>query len=145
MTAVPTIELNDGNRIPQVGFGVFKVAPSRTADAVTAALAAGYRHIDTAEMYKNEAGVGNAVRASGIDRDEIFVTSKLNNGSHRPDDARAALEGTLAELGIGHLDLFLIHWPLPTLYDGDLVSTWKAMEEFQREGRVRSIGVSNSR
>ena len=91
MTDVPTIELNDGNRIPQLGFGVFQVPPGETAQAVTSALAAGYRHIDTAEMYRNEAGVGEAVRASGLGRDELFITSKLNNGFHRPDEARAAI------------------------------------------------------
>ena len=95
------------------------------------------------EMYGNEAGVGEAVRASGLDRDDVFVTSKLNNGFHRPDDARRAFDATLAELGFDYVDLFLIHWPLPTLYDGDFVSTWKTLEEFQRDGRARSIGVSN--
>src|SRR5215213_4905001 len=127
MTAVPSIPLNDGTSIPQLGFG----------------LQTGYRHIDTAQMYGNEKEVGEAVRASGIDRSEVYVTSKLNNGFHRPDDARKAFEGTLAALDLGYLDLFLIHWPLPTLYDGDYVSTWKALEEFKQDGRVRSIGVSN--
>jgi 2,5-diketo-D-gluconate reductase A len=140
---IPTIELNDGNRIPQLGFGVFQVPPAETADAVSLALQAGYRHIDTAEMYANERGVGEAIRAAGIARDEVFVTSKLNNGFHRPDDARAAFDRTLAELGFDHVDLFLIHWPLPTLYDGDFVSTWRTLEEFKADGRARSIGVSN--
>jgi len=143
MSIVPNIELNDGNTIPQLGFGVFQIAPEDTAEAVSIALEAGYRHIDTAEMYGNERGVGEAVRASGLDRHEIFVTSKLNNGFHRPDDARRAFEQTLAELGLDFVDLFLIHWPLPTLYDGDFVSTWTTLEEFQRDGRARSIGVSN--
>jgi 2,5-diketo-D-gluconate reductase A len=143
MTNVPTIELNDGNEIPQLGFGVFQVPPAETAQAVAHALEAGYRHIDTAEMYGNERGVGEAIRASGIARDEVFVTSKLNNGFHRPDDARAAFGRTLEELGFDHVDLFLIHWPLPTLYDGDFVSTWRTMEEFKADGRARSIGVSN--
>ena len=107
------------------------------------ALEAGYRHIDTAEMYGNERGVGEAVRASGLARDEVFVTSKLSNASHRPDDARRAFDATLSELGFDYVDLFLIHWPLPTLYDGDFVSTWRTLEEFQRDGRARSIGVSN--
>jgi 2,5-diketo-D-gluconate reductase A len=140
---VPTIELNDGNAIPQLGFGVFQVPPPETAEAVAHALDAGYRHIDTAQMYGNERGVGEAVRASGLARDEVFVTSKLNNGFHRPDDARAAFDRTLEELGFEHVDLFLIHWPLPTLYDGDFVSTWRTMEEFKADGRARSIGVSN--
>jgi 2,5-diketo-D-gluconate reductase A len=141
--AVPTIELNDGRAIPQLGFGVFQIPPADTERAVRVALEAGYRHIDTAEMYGNEKGVGAAIRASGLDRADIFVTSKLNNGFHEPDVARRAFDRTLAELGFDYVDLFLIHWPLPTLYDGDFVSTWKTLEEFQREGRARSIGVSN--
>jgi 2,5-diketo-D-gluconate reductase A len=141
--AIPAIELNDGNSIPQLGFGVFQIDPSETAQAVQTALEAGYRHIDTAEMYRNEKGVGEGIRASGIDRADVFVTSKLNNGFHRPDDARRAFGETLAALGFDHVDLFLIHWPLPTLYDGDFVSTWKTLEEFKRDGRARSIGVSN--
>jgi 2,5-diketo-D-gluconate reductase A len=140
---VPTIELNDGERIPQLGFGVFKIPPDETAAAVTAALEVGYRHIDTAEMYGNEREVGEAIRAFGLDRDDVYVTSKLNNGYHRPDDARRAFDGTLSALGFDHVDLFLIHWPLPALYDGDYVSTWKALEEFHADGRARSIGVSN--
>jgi 2,5-diketo-D-gluconate reductase A len=141
--AVPTIELNDSRAIPQLGFGVFQIPPADTERAVRVALEAGYRHIDTAEMYGNEKGVGAAIRASGLDRADIFVTSKLNNGFHEPDVARRAFDGTLAELGFDYVDLFLIHWPLPTLYDGDFVSTWKTLEEFQRDGRARSIGVSN--
>jgi 2,5-diketo-D-gluconate reductase A len=140
---VPTIELNDGNPIPQLGFGVFQIPPAETARAVSVALEVGYRHIDTAEMYGNERGVGEAVRASGLDRSDVYITSKLNNGFHEPDDARRAFAGTLTELGSDYVDLFLIHWPLPTLYDGDFVSTWKTMEEFKADGRARSIGVSN--
>jgi 2,5-diketo-D-gluconate reductase A len=143
MNAVPTIELNDGHRIPQLGFGVFQIDPADTARAVSEALEVGYRHIDTAEMYGNERGVGEAVRASGLDRAEVFVTSKLDNGEHRPDDARRAFDATLTELGFDYVDLFLIHWPLPTLYDGDIVSTWRALEEMKEDGRARSIGVSN--
>jgi len=143
MTDVPSIQLNDGHSIPQLGFGVFQIPPEETAEATRLALEIGYRHIDTAEMYGNEREVGEAVRASGLDRDEVFVTSKLNNGDHRPDDARAAFDRTLSELGFDHVDLFLIHWPLPTLYDGDFVSTWRALEEFRADGRARSIGVSN--
>ncbi|MFE7869078.1 aldo/keto reductase [Micromonospora humida] len=140
---VPDISLNDGNTIPQLGFGVYQIEPKDTAEAVGRALEIGYRHIDTAEMYGNEAEVGEAVRASGLDRGEVFVTSKLNNGFHRPQDARRAFESTLSALKMDYVDLFLIHWPLPTRYDGDFVSTWKALEEFQRDGRARSIGVSN--
>ncbi|RQW84035.1 aldo/keto reductase [Micromonospora globispora] len=140
---IPQIPLNDGNTIPQLGFGVFQIEPKDTAEAVGRALEVGYRHIDTAEMYGNEAEVGQAVRTSGLDRGDVYVTSKLNNGFHRPDDARKAFESTLAALKFDYIDLFLIHWPLPTLYDGDFVSTWKVLEEFQRDGRARSIGVSN--
>jgi 2,5-diketo-D-gluconate reductase A len=143
MTSIPRIALNDGRSIPQLGFGVFQIDPDDTAEAVGTALDAGYRHIDTAEMYGNEQGVGEAVRASGLDRDELFITSKLANGAHRPDDARRAFERTLSALGVDSVDLFLIHWPLPTLYDGDYVSTWKTLEEFKADGRARSIGVSN--
>ncbi len=143
MTPVPTITLNDGKAIPQLGFGVFQIDPAETAEAVGVALDTGYRHIDTAQMYGNEKGVGDAVRASGLDRAGVFVTSKLNNGFHRPEDARAAFARSLADLQMDYVDLFLIHWPLPTLYDGDFVSTWKALEEFASDGRARSIGVSN--
>ncbi|RQX08587.1 oxidoreductase [Micromonospora arida] len=140
---IPDISLNDGTTIPQLGFGVFQIEPKDTVAAVTTALEVGYRHIDTAEMYGNEAEVGEAVRVSGLDRGSVYVTSKLNNGFHRPDDARRAFDSTLAALKMDYIDLFLIHWPLPTLYDGDYVSTWKVLEEFQRDGRARSIGVSN--
>ena len=143
MITIPTIELNDGTTIPQLGFGVFQIDPAETAEATSRALEIGYRHIDTAEMYGNEKEVGEAIRASGLDRDDVYVTSKLNNGYHRPDDARRAFEGTLSALGLDSVDLFLIHWPLPTLYDGDYVSTWKVLEEFKADGRARSIGVSN--
>jgi 2,5-diketo-D-gluconate reductase A len=142
-TTIPTIELNDGASIPQLGFGVFQIPPPETARATEAALEAGYRHIDTAEMYGNERGVGEAVRASGLDRDEVFITSKLNNGFHEPDAARREFDRTLAALGMDHVDLFLIHWPLPMHYGGDFVSTWKTLEEFKADGRARSIGVSN--
>ena len=143
MAAVTTIALNDGNDIPQLGFGVFQIPPPETAQAVTHALEAGYRHIDTAEMYGNEQGVGEAIRARGLPRSDVYVTSKLNNGFHRPDDARRAFDATLESLGFDYVDLFLIHWPLPTLYDGDFVSTWQTLEQFKSDGRARSIGVSN--
>jgi 2,5-diketo-D-gluconate reductase A len=143
MTNVPNIDLNDGNAIPQLGFGVFQIPPEETAEAVRLALETGYRHIDTAEMYANERGVAEGIRAAGVDRGEVFVTSKLDNGFHRPDDARRAFEQTLVELDTDHVDLFLIHWPLPTRYDGDYVSTWKTLEELEADGRARSIGVSN--
>src|ERR1700759_2097184 len=110
---VPTIELNDGAKIPQLGFGVFQVDPDETADAVKTALDIGYRHIDTAEMYQNEAGVGQGIRDAGVDRGDVYITSKLNNGFHRPDDARRAFDATIDALGYDYVDLFLIHWPLP--------------------------------
>ena len=141
--SIPNIELNDGHSIPQLGFGVFQIDPAETERAVRVALEVGYRHIDTAEMYGNERGVGEAIRASGLDRGEVYVTSKLNNSFHEPDEARQAFDRTLSELGVDHVDLFLIHWPLPTLYDGDYVSTWETLEEFRADGRSRSIGVSN--
>jgi 2,5-diketo-D-gluconate reductase A len=141
VSTVPSITLNNGVTIPQLGFGVFQIDPAETAEAVTAALEAGYRHIDTAEMYGNEKGVGEAVRASGLS--DVFLTSKLNNSFHRADDARRAFDGTLTALGVDTLDLFLIHWPLPTRYDGDFVTTWNVMGEFLADGRARSIGVSN--
>jgi 2,5-diketo-D-gluconate reductase A len=143
MITLPAITLNDGRTIPQLGFGVFQIDPADTATAVSRALEIGYRHIDTAQMYGNERGVGDAIRSSGLDRADVFITSKLNNRHHRPDDARRAFERTLTALGSDHVDLFLIHWPLPTLYDGDYVSTWKTLEEFHADGRARSIGVSN--
>ena len=142
-TQIPSITLNDGHEIPQLGFGVFQVPPEDTREVTGLALEVGYRHIDTAEMYQNEAGVGEAVRDSGLAREDVFVTSKLNNGAHRPDDARRAFEQTLSALGFDYVDLFLIHWPLPTRYDGDFVSTYKTLEEFKADGRARSIGVSN--
>ena len=144
MTTVPTIDLNDGNTIPQLGFGVFQIEPEDTEEAVRVALDVGYRHVDTAEMYGNEEGVGAAIGgADGLDRGDVFITSKLSNAFHEPDDARRAFEDTLSALGTDHVDLFLIHWPLPTRYGGDFVSTWKTLEEFKADGRARSIGVSN--
>ncbi len=142
MATVPTIRLNNGVEIPQLGFGVYQVPPEDTADAVATALEIGYRHIDTAEMYGNEKGVGEAVARSGLDRGEVFVTSKLNNGSHRRDDALRAFDRSLGDLGFEYLDLFLIHWPLPGI-DVDYIETWKAMEEIYASGRCRAIGVSN--
>jgi 2,5-diketo-D-gluconate reductase A len=143
VVAVPDVLLNNGRRIPQFGFGVFQIKPADTVEATLRALEAGYRHIDTAEMYGNEREVGEAVAKSGLDRADVFVTSKLNNGFHRPDDARRAFDETLKALGFDYVDLFLIHWPLPTRYDGDFVSTWQTLEEFYRDGRARSIGLSN--
>jgi 2,5-diketo-D-gluconate reductase A len=142
-SAVPDITLNDGRTIPQLGFGVFQVPPAQTQAAVETAIEIGYRHIDTAQMYGNEHGVGAAVAASGLGRDEFFLTSKLNNGAHLPDDARREFDASLKALGSDYVDLFLIHWPLPGRYDGDFSQTWRTFEEFYRDGRARSIGVSN--
>jgi 2,5-diketo-D-gluconate reductase A len=140
---VPTITLNDQTTIPQLGFGTYQVPPEETAATVATALEVGYRHIDTAQMYGNEQGVGEAIAASGIAREELYVTSKLNNGFHRPDDVRRSFDETLQKLGLDRLDLFLIHWPLPTRYDGDYVSTWRAITELVADGRLTSAGVSN--
>jgi len=149
---IPTITLNDGTTIPQLGFGTLNIPPDRTpsrgntektAEIVGTALRLGYRHIDSAQMYGNEQGVGEAIAASGILREQLFITSKLGNGNHRPEDVRRSFDESLGKLGLDYLDLFLIHWPLPTLYDGDYVSTWKAMTELVAEARLRSAGVSN--
>ena len=141
MSDVPTITLNNGVLIPQFGFGTFQIPPGRTREATLAALEIGYRHIDTAEMYGNERQVGEAVRASGLDRGEVFVTSKLNNAHHAHGEALKAFDRTVEDLGLGYVDLFLIHWPLRKI--GDYVETWRALEEIHRSGRARAIGVSN--
>ena len=141
MSEVPTITLNNGVEIPQLGFGVYQVPPADTVATTRSALEVGYRHIDTAEMYANEKQVGEAIRASGIDREDIFVTSKLNNGFHAYDDALRAFDGSLRALGDDYVDLFLIHWPMPDV--GDYVETWRAMERILASGGARAIGVSN--
>jgi len=141
MNLVPNITLNDGSHIPQLGFGVFQIDESETKEATLTALEVGYRHIDTAEMYGNERGVGEAVRDSGLKRCDVYVTSKLNNSFHARNDAISAFERSIDTLGLDYLDLFLIHWPLPAV--GDYVETWKAMGEMRASGRVKSIGVSN--
>ena len=149
---IPTITLNNGTPIPQLGFGTLKIPPDRaptrenarkTADVVGLALQIGYRHIDTAQMYGNEMGVGLALAESGIARDEIYITTKLGNANHRPDDVRHSFDQSMERLDLDYLDLFLMHWPLPTLYDGDFVSTWQAMASLIGSGRLRSVGVSN--
>jgi 2,5-diketo-D-gluconate reductase A len=142
MASVPNIRLNNGVEIPQLGFGVFLVKPEECVEAVTNALEVGYRHIDTAEMYGNEKDVGEAIRRSGLDRSEVFVTSKLNNNKHARDDALKAFDQTLDDLGFEYLDLFLVHWPLPGI-GVDYVETWRAMEDIHAGGRCRAIGVSN--
>jgi 2,5-diketo-D-gluconate reductase A len=141
MADQPRIHLNSGTSIPQLGFGVFQVPPAQTADAVAEALQAGYRHIDTAAMYRNEEGVGRAIAAAGLPRSEIFVTTKLNNDAHGRDPALRAFELSLKRLGTDYVDLYLIHWPLPAL--DHYVQTWQALIELHRDGRARAIGVSN--
>ena len=143
MIALPAarVALNNGTTIPQLGFGTYKVPPADTARLVRTALELGYRHVDTAEMYGNEREVGEAVRDSGLARDEVFVTSKLDNPHHSPDEARAAFDRTLDDLGLDQVDLFLIHWPLPTVTD--YVARWRVLEEVYAAGRARAIGVSN--
>jgi diketogulonate reductase-like aldo/keto reductase len=140
-TTALSLELNDGHRIPQLGFGVFQVPPGDTAPAVADALRTGYRLIDTAAAYRNEAGVGEAIRDSGLARDEVFVTTKLWNNSHGRDAARRAFERSLERLGFDYVDLYLIHWPVPS--QGSYVETWEALTELRHDGRARSIGVSN--
>ncbi|WP_218219958.1 aldo/keto reductase [Nesterenkonia sp. Act20] len=142
MTTVPQITLNNGVTIPQLGYGTFQITPETTKGAVLEAFEVGYRHIDTAQMYGNEAEVGQALKESGLSRDEVFITSKLNNSFHRFDDALSATDESLRALGLEQVDLFLIHWPLPTI-GVDYVETWKAMIEIYKTGKARAIGVSN--
>jgi diketogulonate reductase-like aldo/keto reductase len=138
---VPTVRLNDGEEIPQLGFGVFQVPPKDTAEAVTLALQAGYRHVDTAAGYRNEAGVGQAVHAAGLERDEVYITTKCFNDDQGYDQAKRALRASLEQLEMQHVDLYLIHWPVPA--HDKYVETWQAFIDLQREGLTRSIGVSN--
>ena len=141
MSTVPSLVMNNGLQIPQLGFGVFLVPPEETKQAVTEALEAGYRLIDTAQGYRNEEGVGAAIAESDVPRDELFITTKLTNSEQGYDTTLAAFDGSMDKLGIDVLDLFLIHWPLP-MFD-QYVETWRAFEKLLADGRVRSIGVSN--
>ena len=141
MADQPTITLNTGRRMPQLGFGVFQVPPDDAEKVVTEALAAGYRSIDTAAMYENEEGVGRAIAASGLPREELFITTKLSNPSHRAGTAEAAFGESLDKLGLDYLDLYLIHWPLPAV--DRYVEAWQALERASASERVGSIGVSN--
>lgn len=125
--------------VPQVGCGTYKVTEN-TAAIVTSALEVGYRHVDTAQMYGNETEVGEGWRASGLPREDIFLTSKLNNPNHAPEDARRTFEQTLIDLQTDYVDLFLIHWPVPMHYGGDFASTWAVLEQFAAEGRVEASG-----
>ncbi|MGB3329742.1 MAG: aldo/keto reductase [Thermomicrobiales bacterium] len=139
--AVPTITLNNGIAIPQLGFGVFQIPASDAEQAVSRALAAGYRHIDTAAAYYNEAGVGAGVRASGIPREEIFVTTKVRNADQGAERTLAGFEASNAALGLDYIDLLLIHWPVPSR--DRYIETWQVMESLLADGKVRAIGVSN--
>ena len=141
MTQIPDITLNNGVTIPQLGFGTFQVAEDQTQRIVESAIETGYRHIDTAAGYYNEAGVGAAVRASGLAREDVFVTTKLRNGDQGYDNALAAFEASRAALDIDYVDLYLVHWPVPS--KGQYVETWKAFEKLLADGAVRAIGVSN--
>ncbi|HEV7481537.1 MAG TPA: aldo/keto reductase [Solirubrobacterales bacterium] len=143
VTTIPTVVLHDGREIPQLGFGVFQVPPDDTQEVVEEALASGYRHIDTPGAYRNEAGVGAALAATGIARDEVFVTTKLWNSEQGYDSTLAAFDKSLERLGLDRVDLYLIHWPMPT--EDRYLDTWRAFERIQDEGRARSIGVSNFR
>jgi 2,5-diketo-D-gluconate reductase A len=140
-TKVPAVALRDGESIPQLGFGVFQVPPQDTADVTTRALLAGYRHVDTAKAYNNEAGVGQAIHAAGLQRDDVYVTTKLWNSDQGHDQAERALRASLDRLEMAHVDLYLIHWPAPS--QDKYLETWKAFAELQQEGLTRSIGVSN--
>ena len=141
MSTVPNIPLSTGGAIPQFGFGVFQVRPGETAEVVGAAFDAGYRHIDTAQMYRNEEGVGRALADSGLPREEVFITTKLNNDRHGHDEAGRALDESLQRLGTDYVDLYLIHWPRPAA--DRYVETWKGFEKLLADGRARAIGVSN--
>ena len=135
------LKLNDAATIPQIGLGVWQVDPDITAKVVRWGIEAGYRLIDTAEGYRNEEGVGEAIRAAGVPRSELFITSKLRNGAHQRDAALRAFDDTMQKLGIDRIDLFLIHWPVPA--QDKYVEAWKTLVELQKAGRIKSVGVSN--
>ncbi|WP_247997595.1 aldo/keto reductase [Brucella tritici] len=140
---VPTVKLNDGNHIPQLGYGVWQVGNDEAVAAVSEALKAGYRHIDTAAIYGNEEGVGDAIKSSGIERGDIFLTTKLWNSEQGYESTLKAFDTSLKKLGTDYVDLYLIHWPMPSK---DLfMETWRAFLKLKEEGRAKSIGVSNFR
>ncbi|RNE57014.1 aldo/keto reductase [Cryobacterium tepidiphilum] len=141
MTSSPLVSLNDGRSIPQLGFGVYKIADAAASDAVQVALQAGYRHIDTAALYENEAGVGRGVAASGLPREDVFVTTKVWNDRHGYDQTLRAFDESLAKLRLDYVDLYLIHWPSPR--QDRYVETYRALEKLRADGLARSIGVSN--
>lgn len=141
------VELNNHTFMPQVGFGTYKVVPEQASDAVYTAISYGYRHIDTAQLYFNEAevgqGIGKAIADGLVSREQLYVTTKLNNNNHAPADVERSFDESLAKLGCDYVDLFLVHWPMPNRADLDMVATWKAMTKLLDDGRLRSIGVSN--
>jgi 2,5-diketo-D-gluconate reductase A len=141
MASIPQVPLNDGSSIPQLGFGVYKIPEAETVEAVLTALEAGYRHIDTAAFYENERAVGEAVRRSGLDRSEVYVTTKVWWTENGYDSALRSFDASLDRLGFDTVDLFLIHWPAPK--HDKYVDTWRALERIREEGRARSIGVAN--
>ncbi len=143
MTTVPTLSFNDGHTIPQLGFGVFRVDPDEAERIVSDALEVGYRHIDTAAIYGNEAGVGRAIARSGIPRDELFITTKLWNSDQGTQSAFDAIDLSLEKLGLDSVDLYLIHWPVPSRER--YIESWKALEQIKADGKATSIGVSNFR
>ena len=143
MTQVPSIALNDGTTIPQLAFGTWQVPDADVTPAVLHALEAGYRHIDTAQAYGNEAGVGRAIASGGVPREELYITTKLWNDAHQKADARRAIESSLEKLGLDRVDLYLIHWPATVTYGDSYIEAWDAFQEFKAEGLVTSIGVSN--
>src|SRR5215203_6301676 len=142
-TEVPVLTLRDGIEMPQLGFGVFQIPPEETQETVEEALGVGYRHVDTAAAYRNEAGVGAAIAATGVRREDVFVTTKLWNSEQGYDSTLRAFEASLERLGTGHVDLYLIHWPLPSR--GLFLETWRAFERIKEDGGASSIGVSNFR
>ncbi len=141
------VELNNHTFMPQVGFGTYKVNPEQASDAVYTAISYGYRHIDTAQLYFNEAevgqGIGKAIADGLVSREQLYVTTKLNNNNHAPADVERSFDESLTKLGCDYVDLFLVHWPMPNRADLDMVATWKAMTKLLDDGRLRSIGVSN--
>lgn len=141
------VELNNHTFMPQVGFGTYKIVPEQASDAVYTAISYGYRHIDTAQLYFNEAevgqGIGKAIADGLVSREQLYVTTKLNNNNHAPADVDRSFDESLAKLGCDYVDLFLVHWPMPNRADLDMVATWKAMTKLLEDGRLRSIGVSN--
>lgn len=139
--SIPDISLNDSCTIPQIGLGIFGPDDAAAADTVATALELGYRSLDTAEQYQNEAGVGEGIRRSGVPRDEIYVTTKLGNESHGYDAALRGFEGSLKRLGLDYIDLFLVHWPMTRI--DKYVESWRALERLQEEGLAKSIGVAN--